>query len=176
MTAPVQGNMERSESLGREFLVWLWFKSETDDNGFDLGEAGRAEIVFERRIVLQAENEQGVERIVCSGDNPHLREARFALTENKRITEAVMRLIIDTHEWSFGLDAAWLNFKSFKTPKIVQDAGENPDGFFYEKMYLVEQAVSAVDAIFATFVTLRLSPEWESLELPALRQWIEQGK
>jgi hypothetical protein len=43
-------------------------------------------------------------------------------------------------------------------------------------MYLVERAVSAMDAIFATFVTARLSPEWETRELPALRNWIQQGK
>jgi hypothetical protein len=141
-----------------------------------LGEGGRAELWFDRKIVLESEGEQGMEKIVCSGDHPYMREARFALTENKEVTEAMVRLNINDHEWSFSLDSAWLNFKSFKTPKTMQDIKEDPEGFFYEKMFLIEQAVSAMDLIFSTFVKLRLSGEWETRALPALLEWIKKGK
>ena len=176
MTAPIQERIQKSESLGREFLIWLWFKSETSEGRFDLGEGGQAELWFDRRVVLQSENDHGVEKVVCTGESPHLREARFALTKNKEVTEAMIRLTMDNNEWSFVLDSTWMNFKSFKVPKIKQDVEEDPEGFFYEKMFLVEQAVSAMDAIFATFVSLRFSEDWEAGELPALRQWIRQGQ
>lgn len=171
--------MERvrgSEFLGREFLVWLWFKSEIDEGRFDLGELGYAELWFDRKIVLQSETDEGTEKIACSGDNPDLKEARFALTKNKQIIEAMLKLMIGDHEWSFVLDSTWMNFKSFKTPKVLMDKEEDPEGLFYEKFFLLEKAVNAIDSIFSIFVKLRTSPEWEKEELPALQKWINEGK
>jgi len=164
------------EFLGREFLGWLWFKSETTEGGFSLGEAGSAEIHFDGRVVLQTEDEGREEKVICLGDVWRSREARFALAEYKTITEAKVRLRIGDNEWSFVLDSTWMNFKSFKTPKVIQDKEQDPDGLFYEKFYLIEQAMSAVDAVFASFVNLRLSADWEESELPALLQWINEGR
>ena len=152
------------EFLGREFLVWLWFKSETREGRFSLGEAGIAELWFDGRIVI------------CLGDTSRSREARFALAEYKTVTETKVKLRIGDNEWSFILDATWMNFKSFKTPKVVQDTEQDPDGLFYEKFYLMEQALAAMDVIFESFITLRVSPEWEETELPALLEWIKEGR
>ena len=167
--------VKKHEFLGREFLLWLWFRSETRQGIFDLGKEGQAELWLERRIVLQSEGDQGLEKVTCSGDNPDLKEARFALTENKEITEATVRLTIENLEWTFTLDSQWMNFRSFKTPKVTQDKGEDPEGLFYEKIYLIEQAVSAMEAIFSAFIRLRVSPAWEGEELPAIIQWTRQA-
>jgi recombination associated protein RdgC len=110
------------------------------------------------------------------GENSQLREARFALTEYKTITEAMIKLVIGDNEWSFILDSTWMNFKSFKTPKVMQDNAEDPEGLFYEKFYLIEQALSAIDIIYSSFIKMRLSPDWPALELPALLKWIRDGK
>jgi len=80
------------------------------------------------------------------------------------------------YEYSFTLDSEWLNLKGFKTPKVMQDVDDDPDGIFYEKMYLIEQAVSALDTIFTQFIKLRTSPEWDESEKPALLKWISQVK
>jgi recombination associated protein RdgC len=57
----------------------------------------------------------------------------------------------------------------------MQDKEEDPDGIFYEKMFLIEEAVSAVDEIYSSFIKLRLSPEWTDQERPALVKWIREG-
>jgi len=172
----VLDKVRETESLGREFLVWLWFKTETVEWVFDLGEAGKAELWFDERMTLQIEHDLGVETITCTGDHPHMKEARFALSEKKDITQAMVKLSLGDNQWSFILDSTWLNFKSFKTPKVVQDKEEDPDGIFYEKMFLVEGAIAAVDTIFSSFIKLRISPEWETKERPALVKWINEIK
>jgi hypothetical protein len=164
------------EFLGREFLVWLWFKSETNDGRFSLGEAGNAELWFDGRIVLQPDEDERDDKVICLGETSRLREARFALAEYKTITEAKIRLGLGDNEWSFILDSTWMNFKSFKTPKVMQDNEKDPEGLFYEKFYLIEQALSAMDTIFSSFIKLRLSSDWGETELPALLQWIKEGK
>jgi recombination associated protein RdgC len=168
--------VRETEFLGREFLLWLWYRCETYEGRFDLGEDGQVELWFDRKIVLQSESDHGAEKITCSGENPHLREARFALTKNKEITEAMVKLAIDDNEWSFILDSAWMNFKSFKTPKLPQDSKEDPEGFFYEKFFLIEKAINTMNAIYGTFIKLRISPQWASQELPAILEWIREGK
>jgi len=164
------------EFLGREFLVWLWFRSETKGGVFSLGESGSAELWFDGRVVLQPDEGDRDEKVICLGDISRSKEARFALAEFKTVTEAKVRLRIGDNEWSFVLDSTWLNFRSFKTPKVVQDTEQDPDGLFYEKFYLIGQALSAMDAVFASFISLRFSTGWEETELPALLEWINEGR
>ena len=164
------------EFLGREFLVWLWFKSETREGRFSLGEAGSAELWFDGRVVLQPDENDREEKVICLGETSRSREARFALAEYKTVTEAKVKLRIGDSEWSFILDSTWMNFKSFKTPKVLQDVEQDPDGLFYEKFSLIQQALSAMDALFTSFITLRLSTDWEERELPALLKWIKEGR
>jgi hypothetical protein len=167
--------IKKSEFLGREFLLWLWFRSEREEGRFDMGEDGYAELWFDRKVVLEAENDEGVDKVTCSGENPLLREARFALTNNKEITEVHVKLTIGDHQWSFALDSTWLNFKSFKTPKVPPADDENPDGLFYDKFFLIEKALTAMDVIYASFIKIRVSPEWQTHEFPAMVKWISEG-
>ena len=168
--------VEKTEPLGRDFLVWLWFKSESRNGVIDLGDDGYAEVRIEGKITLETENDETLESITCSGDNLRLKEARFALTENKKVTQAGIKLILGDDEYSFILDSRWMNYKALKTPKVVQDDKDDPEGLFYEKVGLIEKAVSTMDAIFMHFIKLRLSEEWDKEELPALIRWIQNGK
>jgi recombination associated protein RdgC len=168
--------VRETEFLGSEFLVWMWFRTETGRGFFELGDKGTAEIWFDGKITLQSETERGVETIACSGETPNMKEARFALAEDKKVTQAAIKLDIGDNQWSFVLDSTWMNFKTFKAPKVIQDRKEDPDGVFYEKMFLIEEAVSAMNKIYESFIKLRVSPEWESEERPALVKWVSQGR
>jgi recombination associated protein RdgC len=168
--------IRRTEFLGRDFLIWLWFKSETNEGRFDLGDLGSVELLFDGRVTLQSDGDTYAETITCSGENPPLREARFALTKSKKVTQAALRLIVGDNEWSFTLDSTWLNFKSLKTPTVAHDKKDDPDGLFYERIFLIEQPLRAIDTLFSAFTKTRTSPEWDTQELPALMEWINQGK
>lgn len=162
-----------TEFLGREFLLWLWYNSELNGGTYKL-EDSEVELWVDRRIVLRHDDDEGSEKIICTGDNPHLKEARFALSENKQVTECRLRLVIEDNEYSFILDSEWLNLKSLKAPKVMQDKDDDPDGIFYERMFLIEQAISAVDAIYTQFIDLRTSPEWDESAKPRLLEWINK--
>ena len=167
--------VRQTEFLGKEFLAWLWFRTETERGAFKLGDKA-VEIWFDGKITIQGENERGLETVTCSGESQSMKEARFALAENKEVVQATLVLDMGDNQWRFVLDSLWLNFKTFKTPKVMQDKKDDPDGLFYEKMFLIEEAVSAMDEIYAEFLELRLSPEWSGEELPKLSRWIRDGK
>lgn len=161
--------------LGKDFMIWLWFKSENEDRHFDLGKLGIVELWFDAKIILAMENEQGHESVTCIAPNHHFKEARFALAQNKKISEATIRMRQGDDEWSFALDATWFNFKSFKGPKVIEDKEEDSDGLFYEKMLLLEKPVALMNALFRTYILLRASAAWKSHEQPALERWIQEG-
>jgi len=171
----VLDRVRKTAFLGREFLLWLWFMSDTGEGVFDLGEKGKAEIWLDGKITLQSETDRGLETVTCAGEDVSMKEARFALAEEKEIREAAIKLAVGDNEWSFVLDSAWMNFRSFKTPRVINDGREDPDGLFYEKAFLIEEAVSAVDQIYSAFLKRRLSPEWESQDRAVIGRWIREG-
>jgi hypothetical protein len=161
-----------TEFIGREFLTWLWFKSETEGGLFNISDGLTGELWIDGTLTLTSDSDDRRETVVCTGENPRLREARFALSEHKKVTKAKFRLVIGDDTWIFTLDSMWMNFKSLKGPKLLRDQGEDPDGMFYEKMGVIEQPVAAVDAVYLQFLQIRTSAEWEESELPAIARWI----
>jgi hypothetical protein len=161
-----------TEFLGREFLTWLWFKTETEGGLFNLHDGLTGEFLVDGTLTLTSDSDDRRETVVCTGENPRLREARFALSEYKKVTQARFRLVIGDDTWVFTLDSMWMNFKSLKGPKLLRDPGEDPDGMFYEKMGVVEQPVAAVEAVYRRFLEIRTSAEWEEAEMPAIVHWI----
>ena len=106
--------VRETQFLGREFLVWLWFRAETDRGLFDLGGKKTAELWFDGKITLQSENERGKETIICAGEASNMKEARFALAEDKEIIQATVKLVIGDNQWSFFLDSISMNLSNFK--------------------------------------------------------------
>jgi hypothetical protein len=166
----------KTEFLGREFLAWLWFRAETEQGVYDLPDGGKADLWFDGKITLQGENERGVETITCTGEAQNMKEARFALAESKGITQAMVKLGIGDTLGSYIIVSPGLIFWTFKPPRVMQDKKDDPDGLFYEKVFLIEEAVAAVNEIYAYFMKLRFDPEWNEKELPALKKWIGEGR
>ena len=46
--------IETRRFLGSEFMMWLWFKSETHDGLMDVAGHGAIEVVYDDRLVLEA--------------------------------------------------------------------------------------------------------------------------
>jgi hypothetical protein len=166
--------IEKTETIGKDFLLWLWFRNETRKGIFEDGDGLSAEIMIDGKMTLETDEIQ--DSVTCSCANPLMKEARFALMENKKITKAAIRLIINEEdEFFFRMDSRWMNFRLLKTPKVIQDLKDDPEGFFYEKTGLIERAITVMDSVFMDFIRIRVSPEWESSELPALIKWIRSG-
>ena len=167
--------IEKTEMIGKDFLVWLWFRSENQRGIFDIDPDLNVEIVIDGKITL--ETEETKDSVSCSGPNSLMREARLALIENKKITKMAIKLSLNEEDkFTFMLDSRWMNYRLFRTPRVIQDFKDDPEGLFYEKADLIEKAITVMDSVFMNFIRLRISPEWESVELPALIEWIRGAK
>jgi len=172
----VSDKARETEFIGWEFLEWLWFRSERDSGVIDLGEKGFVEIAFEGKMTLESELEETESSISFTGRSPLPREARFALSQNRNITRTALRLTHGDEEYHFSIDSLWMNFNSLKTPKVLLDLKSDPEGLFYEKIGLIEKAVSLFDRVFNHYLELRLSSGWREGEQKELSDWIRKGK
>ncbi len=167
--------ISRWSFLGEEFLTWLWFRSEKGDGSIDVQGIGPVAIWLENKVTLESEEQEHTERVSCSGQNPGLKEARFALAQGKKVTKAHFHMSLGEDEWSFGWEAARLSFQSMRLPASGMDLREDPDGVFFERVKLVEKSLNVLDRLFSMFVSLRVSPQWEQEEFPLLEKWIREG-
>lgn len=161
--------------LGREFLTWLWFKSEERGGNILMPDGNDVEVLFERRLVLESGDGDYSETVVCQGLHADLKEGKAAIREGKKIKEARIRLTVAGERWEFTLKADSFYFQSMKLPQSIdqEEESEGAEGKTLERVYLVEKALNTVDRLFAMFLAKRLSPQWPSEEIPRMRKWLQ---
>ncbi len=163
-------------TIGREFLTWLWFKSEERNGRVLIPGAGESEISFIRRLVLESGDGEYAETIVCQGLHADLKEGKEALRQGKKITAARLRIAHDKTEWEFTFKADRFHFQSMKLPTLPENDGEEIDreGQLLERIYLIEKAAGVMDLLFQSFLESRLSNDWEG-ELSRMQRWISHS-
>jgi len=163
------------DTVGREFLTWLWFKSEERNGFIDLPGRGDIEVVFLRRLVLESGNGIDSETVTCHGANADLKEGKEALRQGKKIREGRIRLRIDADTWEFTFKADTYGFQSLKLPETVEMADEKDlEGRSLERIYLIERVIKTMDDLFVLFLTLRQSERWQNEERPRMNRWIRE--
>ena len=162
-------------TIGREFLTWLWFKSEERNGRVLIPGVGESEVFFIRRLVLESGDGEYAETVVCQGLHADLKEGKEALRQGKKITAARLRVAHDKTEWEFTFKADRFHFQSMKLPTLPENDGEEIDreGQLLERIALIEKASGMMDLLFQSFLEHRLSNDWEG-ELSRMHRWISQ--
>ncbi len=162
--------------LGREFLTWLWFKSEKTGGTIEISGGKFVEVLFLDRMTLDLAGADTPQTVSLKGEHSGLREGMAALREGKKIEEARVSVRAGDNTFTMLLKGTWFSFGAFRTPPVLPqgeaDPDEGPEARFLEKAALIEEGMEIVDSLFEHFVKLRISDQWESTELPEMRKWI----
>ena len=160
--------------IGREFLTWLWFKSEERNGRIKMSETEEVELHFLKRISLEAGEGEYSQGVVCHGIHAELKEGKEALRQGKKVKEAGIKLIHNQNEWEFSFKADSFHFQSLKLPiQDWQETPEDPSGSLLERIYLIENAVKTIDSLYESFLQIRYSTQWEGKEAKLLTKWLE---
>ena len=175
MEMDLQIAQEKGTILGRDFLTWLWFKSEEQNGIFKTKNGEDFALYLEQKVVVQGGEGERLEKAMCTGAMSELREAKLGLLTGKKVVQAKIKLEQDSNEWIMEVDASNFTFSGLKTPKVrtKMEEGEDPDGVFLEKIFLVEKALGFVDYLFRDFVEKRFSIHWQR-EIEAFRKWLDR--
>lgn len=166
--------------LGQEFLTWLWWKSEERGGSIELAGDGDITVVFEKHMVLESGEGESSEKIVCTGLQAELQEARTGLKMGKKLEQARILIGHGNYEYSLTLSGALMEFKNVRLPKTEAsegDKGDNPEeveGMILERVYLLEEIIRLVNELFKMFLVIRVSSGW-SEELFKMKDWVEKS-
>ena len=157
---------------GREFLTWLWFKSEERGGSVMIPGTGDVEVIFLQKIVLESGEGEYAETVACRGLHADLEEGKSALRKGKKVTEARIQLGAGNDRFEFTFKADTFSFQSLRLPVPTDADDDDREGRILERIALVERAMKTMELLFALFLEKRLSSEWESGNLPPMKKWL----
>ena len=172
--------MVEKRFLGQDFLTWLWWKSEERGGTIAVPGIGDIAVVFEKHMLLEFGEGEYSEKLVCTGLQTELKEARTGLLMGKKPEQARIQIVNDTYEWSFTLAAALFEFRNVRLPKtaVTEQETDNREaemeGTILERIFLFEELVRLVNDLFRMFLDVRTGGNWPT-ELEKIRSWIHQN-
>lgn len=162
--------------IGREFLTWLWYKSEERNGNIALSKSEEVELHLLKRVALEAGEGEYSQGVVCSGLHAELKEGKEAIRQGKKVKEAGVKLHRSQNEWEFNFKADTFYFQSLKMPVADwQETPEDPTASLLERIYLIENAVETIDTIYELFLAIRFSAKWAENEKPLVNKWLKKS-
>ncbi len=158
--------------LGREFLTWLWYRSDLQEGLFALGDAAPIELFLTDRIALAAAG-QGAEKVSVKAEDPGLTpEARVALRQGKKVEKACIRIVRGQREWVANVAGDSLAVAGAKIPVLLT---REEDEKLRERLALIDELDGMLSGLFRLFLDVRVGPGWQA-ERAAMQAWLEADR
>jgi len=162
----------RYKFLGDEFLTWLWFMIETDQNRLCRYDPDLVSLNIGSRMVLENTRNNAKETVTIKGQDANLEEGLLALKKGAVVTEIHLSYKSGDQHWQFNLKGESLNISNLKLPETGPvETPEDLEGAVIEKIYLIEKVVGLVNNLFSHFIKLRISNEWRNQTVFRIRNW-----
>ena len=162
----------RYKFLGNEFLTWLWFMIETDQNRLRRYDPDLVSLYIGSRLVLENTRNNAKETITIKGEDANLEEGLLALKKGAVVTEIHLSYKAGAQHWQFSLKGESLNISNLKLPETGPvETPEDLEGAVIEKVYLMEKVIGLVNNLFSHFIKLRVSNKWRNQTVSRIRKW-----
>ena len=162
--------------LGNEFLTWIWYLIETDQDITTLA-SSKDPIIFEIGNSISLENNLGdksKEKITIKGDQAGLEEGGTALKKGAWVTDMNLICRMGEEEYKFSIKGESFNITGLKTPTIdISSSEDEIEGLFIEKTFLIMKVIKVIDTLFLKFIEKRISDDWNRSDLKGIRDWIQ---
>jgi hypothetical protein len=167
--------IEEKDFWGYEFLTWLWFLSETSEDGEVITtEDGPVSLWIEEHMVLEGFESPSHENIIKSGDVAGSPEAAAALKVGKKATLARFGMSQGELSWTLVLDGKSFDLRSLKIPAVEpeEDDLDDPSTLIFLRMGMVKRCLDILDELYTRYAKERVSGTWEKDTLPLMSKWI----
>lgn len=154
--------------LGREFLTWLWFKSESQNNKLTIGKLGTFHFFIDDKIVLSSTSGSVLENSLKGGSPAYASEAGMALSTGKLVHEAKFILQDSERQWSFSVMANDLSIRGIRLPPVVESDSQS---HISKRIIYAQFVTDVIDELFKEFMNIRTSSNF-SEELLNIRKWM----
>ncbi len=166
----------RYQFLGEEFLTWLWFIIEKNQDLIKNLDKDFVALEIGNRIVFENRKKESAERITIKGDGASLEEGIIAIKKGALVTE--INLVYKSGEltWQFTLKGESLNISSLSLPSTGSpESDEDLEGYVLEKIFLYEKVLHVLESLFTHFTKLRVSDVWLGKEAVRITKWVQES-
>jgi recombination associated protein RdgC len=159
--------------LGREFLSWVWFRSEENQGRFSLKSGVDAEVAMTRFLQLDCDFEATGSALIRRDGPASAPEARVGLTVGKQPVKAGLILASRGDEWSLSLDGASMTVSGMTVPPSDE---ADVVGRLEDRLDRIVEAGDVLDGVYQLFLEERTGGGWPNV-LAEMRHWAQsQGK
>ncbi len=168
--------------LPREFLTWLWVKSQKEAGTLSIDDIVIS-LNFERALTLESGISDQKELISLKGKDISEKEIRAALLSGKKISSATIRLWVGDLRWRFTIKADTFDISGMRLESSKYEEEDfsfleeelnifNLDAKALENVFLIEKTFDILDVLFKQFLSLRVDKKrWEK-EISLIKEWV----
>ena len=165
----VAKSVDLKDFLGNEFLVWLWWRSETTEGPFEAGEA-QVHAAFDKALDMDCAWGVGG-RQSLRGDGPtRLGEAGEALRNGKWPRK--LGLLMSDGEVGFELTLAGDAYAVAGAKLPEAEEAQTRREVVEARLESVRLLSDLLDGMYAGFLKARTGGSWGSVQVPEIRAWI----
>ncbi|MEI6415782.1 MAG: hypothetical protein WCP34_16200 [Pseudomonadota bacterium] len=162
---------ESGDSIGQEFLTWLWYFSEARGGIAKLGEFGQFGVVVEGPLTFVHEGSGAHEAVVRHGCPELSTEAKAALLSGKKLKRARLTLARGDEQWQATLDADTFAFRSVRLPE--KDKLDAPSRF-QERVLALDTFQGALFGFYDRFLDDRTNAtNWPKVQRD-IQHWVAE--
>ncbi len=172
--------------VAREFLTWLWVKSQKEAGTFRIDDTVIS-LNFERALTLESGDSDQKEIISLRGQDISEEEIRAALLSGKKISCATIRLWVGELRWhftiktdTFDVTGIRLDSKRYQDDDTFSFIEEelniyNLDAKALEGVFLLEKTFEILELLFNKFLLLRIDKQKWAVERTIIKEWIHKS-
>ncbi|AEI66583.1 hypothetical protein [Corallococcus macrosporus] len=154
--------------LGREFLTWLLWRTETGGPLVEVEGEG-VSVLFMGRVVLRGVAGEVTEMSAKGTLAPYSEQVRHSLDKGLLVAQARLRFTHGEKEFEATLDSEFLDLRAGKLPALMS---EEEDDQLSERLFLMEQLSAMVDALVQDYLQVRAGKGWSKTIVPSMKEWM----
>jgi hypothetical protein len=158
--------------LGNEFLLWLWYTTDTGSDTFRLADGSEVSVMLARTLTLECPRGQTGHETISHEGPTRLPEARRAIQAGKLPRKAGLTLVRHDQQYELAIHAETLAVSSAKLPPPPEDVSD-ARAKLEERANQIRGLVETLDLLYDAFGQKRFGPEWAD-ELAGMQRWLKR--
>lgn len=157
--------------LGREFLTWLLWSSESGEPLIVI-DGEPVVVLMTDRLLLKGLTGEIIELSARGAMAPYSSLMRQSLDRGLLVHQCRVRLTHGERAYAVTLDAEFFDCRGAKLPSLLSPGDED---YLEERLFLAEQLSTMVQMMLEKFLKLRASKSWAAEVVPELKAWMGEG-
>src|SRR5262245_1806174 len=156
--------------LGNEFLLWLWFMLDSEDDTITLGDGSQVAVMLTRTLVLECPRAETGKETITSDGPTRLPEAKRAIQAGKLPRKVGMIVVRHDQQYEFTFNGENLALSGARLPAPEElDERARLD----ERVTQLRHLLETLDLLYDTFLQVRATDNWTK-ELARMQKWLQR--